>query len=167
MGGIGSGRKPEKLLTHELRQLRVAWAAPMLEPKQSEYLGIALEWTSCNFGSERPWWKCPVCDRRSGILYTSGSDRWACRRCHGLNYTSQRLSGSPHLQRWGRIRRFQIKFSLPGDWDPLRHSHILPKRPKGMHYRRFQREVQVFWKLEEDFNQWLIFAMSEWLSKHE
>jgi hypothetical protein len=51
---------------------------------------IALEWTSCNFGGEHPWFRCPECYDRVGKLYVSQSrDTYVCRECEGLLYESQ------------------------------------------------------------------------------
>ena len=50
---------------------------------------VAIEWTSCRLGGERPWFKCSVaangvyCGRRVIKLYGAGS-LFACRHCFGL-----------------------------------------------------------------------------------
>lgn len=39
-----------------------------------------------------PLFRCPQCDRRTRTLYRPFEQReWACRRCHGLVYASQRV----------------------------------------------------------------------------
>jgi len=43
---------------------------------------VALDSTPCNFGGERPWFRCPECGRRAAILY--GDKRFLCRLCHDL-----------------------------------------------------------------------------------
>lgn len=51
---------------------------------------VPIEWTSCNFGGERPWFRCPRCDDRVAKLYkTPRDDRYICRECGDLIYTSQ------------------------------------------------------------------------------
>jgi len=56
---------------------------------------VALEWTACNFGGERPWFICPgvvngmVCGKRIAILYGPGK-YVLCRHCYDLRYDSQR-----------------------------------------------------------------------------
>lgn len=41
-------------------------------------------------GGARPWWLCPGCGRRCGMLYLFGDrDRLACRACCGLGFASQ------------------------------------------------------------------------------
>lgn len=58
---------------------------------------IELDKTKLTFG-ERWWYLCPVCNRRVGILYTTG-ETLACRYCHGLHYRCQ------SEDREGRLRR--------------------------------------------------------------
>lgn len=48
---------------------------------------VALDRTSCHYGGERVWFRCPCCYNRAAILYSSG--QFACRRCHRLSYASQ------------------------------------------------------------------------------
>ena len=52
---------------------------------------VSLEWTSRNFGGERPWLVCPGagCGRRVAILYGPGR-YFLCRYCYDLRYGSQR-----------------------------------------------------------------------------
>lgn len=51
---------------------------------------IPIEYTECNFGGERPWFRCPVCSDRVGKLYSTGKyDGYVCRDCGDLIYQSQ------------------------------------------------------------------------------
>jgi len=50
---------------------------------------LRLTWTPCNYGSDRPWFVCPGCDRRAAILYGTANPL-LCRTCRGLAYPSQR-----------------------------------------------------------------------------
>lgn len=59
------------------------------EPWRVDY-EIPLAWTECNFGGQRPWFRCPRCDDRVGKLYGSQSyEKYVCRECEGLLYESQ------------------------------------------------------------------------------
>jgi hypothetical protein len=49
---------------------------------------VYLEWTQCNYGGERVWFKCPSCYKRVAKLY--GGTLFLCRQCQRLAYTSQR-----------------------------------------------------------------------------
>jgi hypothetical protein len=55
---------------------------------------VALTWTECNFGGERPWFFCPGagCCRRVAILYGPGR-YFLCSHCYDLVYESQRDNG--------------------------------------------------------------------------
>jgi hypothetical protein len=52
---------------------------------------VALTWTPCHYGGQRPWFICPGegCQRRVAILYGAGRD-FLCRHCYDLVYDSQR-----------------------------------------------------------------------------
>ncbi len=94
---------------------------------------IKLEWVACNFGGDRPWFLCPAqgCGRRVAILY-SGSI-FACRKCHQLAYSSQsEASYERAARRADKIRTrlsWQQGILNPKEW----------KKPKGMHWRTFER----------------------------
>ena len=45
---------------------------------------VETEFTPCNLGGERIWFKCSRCERRCAILYAA--PHFACRTCHGLRY---------------------------------------------------------------------------------
>jgi hypothetical protein len=94
---------------------------------------IRVEWTPCHFGGTRPWFRCPQCDRRVGVLYDAGKWFW-CRHCTGLPYASQQHGGVDRwleplhrLREWLSIRL--SPFETLGPWH----------KPKGMHWRTFHR----------------------------
>lgn len=51
--------------------------------------------TPCNFGGERFWFECTngvkPCNRRVGVLYFKDAF-FACRYCHNLTYSSQKMN---------------------------------------------------------------------------
>lgn len=85
------------------------------DPRAVSY-PIRIEYTECNFGGARPWFRCPVCHRRVGKLYkTPKHDEYACRDCGGFS-TSHRLIGSRSARRSiGSTRRAGVsnRASLP------------------------------------------------------
>lgn len=93
---------------------------------------IALDWTPCPFGSQRPWFRCPAegCGKRVAILYQGGS-RFACRHCQGFAYPSQRENAIDRNLRQGR----KIAQKL-GSCDHTIASY--PDKPKGMRWRTYQ-----------------------------
>ncbi len=50
-------------------------------------------------GGTRPWFICPTCPRRVGVLYHKRGLPFRCRRCWGLAYPSQY---QPRDQSYGR-----------------------------------------------------------------
>jgi hypothetical protein len=69
---------------------------------------VAITWTPCRFGGERPWFVCSVaangvyCGRRVTKLY--GAERlFACRHCYRLAYASQQESA--HRRGLGNRKR--------------------------------------------------------------
>jgi len=48
---------------------------------------VQLTQTPVHFGGTRPWFLCPRCGRRCGVLHAL--QEFACRTCQNLRYTSQ------------------------------------------------------------------------------
>jgi hypothetical protein len=94
---------------------------------------VALEWTPCNFGGERPWFLCPGagCGRRVAVLYGPGR-YFLCRHCYDLRYRSQREDSM-----YGALRRAQkIRERLGGS---ANMTEPFPEKPKGMHWKTYER----------------------------
>ncbi len=94
---------------------------------------VLLERTPCNYGGFRSWFRCPAsgCGRRTATLF--GGRIFACRRCYGLAYESQRQL--PHDRAADRAQKIL---------DRLRAEHYTifdtaPPRLKGMHRRTYER----------------------------
>jgi hypothetical protein len=93
---------------------------------------VHLEWTPCNYGGRRAWFRCPAesCGRRVAILYFLGV--FACRHCHQLAYWSQRCSASE-----ASMRRAQaIRERLGGSRNM---SDPFPPKPGKMHGKTYDR----------------------------
>ena len=93
---------------------------------------VYLDWTGCNLGGKRPWFRCPAlgCGRRVAILY--GGAIFACRHCHQLVYASQREILD------NRIMRKADKIRERLEWEP----GILNDcgwKPKGMHWSTYEK----------------------------
>ena len=97
---------------------------------------VSLEWTRCNYGGERPWFRCPAtrCGRRVAILY--GGSIFACRHCHNLAYDSQ--NETAHSRAIGKAQAIRTK--LGGD-----PCGDFPPKPKGMHWQTYYR-----WQRKEE-----------------
>jgi hypothetical protein len=94
---------------------------------------VALEWTPCNFGGERPWFICPGadCGRRVALLYGPGK-YFLCRHCYVLRYESQREDKTNRALR----RAQKIRKRLEGSANMM---EPFPERPKGMHWSTYER----------------------------
>lgn len=102
------------------------------EDWQSVEYPVAIEWTPCNYGGLRAWFRCPTrgCGRRVAILY--GGTIFACRNCHQLAYDSQREP--PHYRALYRAQAIRMKLGGSGSM-----ADLFPPKPKGMHWRTYQR----------------------------
>jgi hypothetical protein len=92
---------------------------------------VPLEWTRCNYGGKRAWFRCPtqVCGRRVAILYVGRF--FACRHCNKLAYRSQRLTSSVRALDQAQ----SIRQRLEGTANMY---ETFPPRPKGMHSRTYR-----------------------------
>ncbi len=98
---------------------------------------VRLEWTGCNLGGQRAWFRCPVpgCGRRVAILY--GGQVFACRHCHALAYECQReTAGDRAMRRADTIRR-RLGWGA-GIANPI------GGKPKGMHWRTYGRLMKEY-----------------------
>jgi len=98
---------------------------------------VAITWTACRLGGHRPWFVCPVysggqyCGRRVALLYGTG-ELFACRCCSSLAYTSQR---EPLYSR-DLEKAQKVRMRLGGS---TVMSEAFPDKPKGMHWRTYER----------------------------
>lgn len=93
---------------------------------------VQLEATPCHLGSWRQWFLCPAkgCGRRVAKLY--GGAVFACRHCHQIAYPSQREPSHDRALRKANAIRDRL------NWPPGVANGHGPK-PKGMHWRTFER----------------------------
>jgi hypothetical protein len=94
---------------------------------------IVLDFTECNYGGERPWFLCPECGRRVGILALAGK-YFRCRHCYQLYYKSQ---FETELD-----RAFSKFWKL---WNRLGEG-----KPKGMHWRTYERLLHKLAEADND-----------------
>ncbi len=93
---------------------------------------VTLEWTACQYGGQRAWFRCPVvgCGRRVAILYSGRV--FACRHCYHLVYASQRENNTDRtIRRADNIRRklgWKPGILNPSGW-----------KPKGMRWHTFEK----------------------------
>jgi hypothetical protein len=104
---------------------------------KDESYPVYLDWTKCHLGGQRPWFLCPAkgCGRRVAVLY--GGSIFACRKCHQLAYQSQREADNDR----GTRRADKIREKL--NWEPGILSGKGWKKPKGMHWKTFEKLRQA------------------------
>ena len=87
---------------------------------------VALIYTACHFGGERPWFQCPRCSSQVATLYLRGG-RFACRHCQRVAYSSQ---SEDAIDRTWRKQR-QIEETLGENW----------QRPSRMRQHTYERLI--------------------------
>ena len=99
---------------------------------------IGLETTQPNYGGKRLWFICPLTYKRAGVLFSPSGSKWfASRHAYNLKYQSQ--SRSPHDRAIDRMWKLKNKLGGNEYW----------RKPKGMHWKTFQRMVEEIHDAEE------------------
>jgi len=100
---------------------------------QDKEYPVWLDWTGCNYGGQRAWFRCPSagCGCRVAILYCGSI--FACRHCHQLAYSSQREDSASRMIRKADKIRAHLGW-VPGI------ANAPGQKPKGM-------RLQTYWRL--------------------
>lgn len=120
------------------------------DEKFMDYI-VYLTWTNCNYGGRRPWFLCPKCNRRVAILY-SKNYFFLCRYCHDLTYASCQESGD----RYKELRRKIFKILNILREDETSYMALVPPKPKGLHWKTYNRLENKLLRLEHEMIQHLI-----------
>jgi len=91
--------------------------------------------TPCHYGGSRPWFCCPVCRDRAGLLYLRWG-RFACRHCQRVTYQSQ--SGSALDRVCNRYHRLNAK--------------VENGKPKWQRWATFNRLFDRYYNASEQFD---------------
>lgn len=139
------------------------------ETREHDY-PIPVEYTECNFGGYRPWFRCPKCRDRRGKLYLPpGREVFRCRECYDLGYRSSRTSGDDLKQAELRYRRAFAKADKENR-RPHPNSTSLPyfpERPKGMHHDTFEELLEDVEDAHEEWDEQMQERMRELLSRYQ
>ena len=103
-------------------------------------------WTPMRFGGSRRWFQCLSCGRRCRVLF--GGRRFRCGRCHQVHYATQSESRADRATR--------AMFKIVRRLDPEEDCNDLPPKPKGMHWRTYNRLVDRYEKYDQ---RWSLEAM--------
>src|SRR5690606_23739442 len=90
-------------------------------------------YTACHFGGRRPWFSCPKCGRRTGIMYLWYIPR--CRKCAQLVYASQ--SEDAVNRSWRHTTKLEARLAGGKEKRDFR-------RPKGMHLDTYRRLMRAY-----------------------
>jgi hypothetical protein len=96
---------------------------------------VWLDATPCHYGGERLWFRCPHCQSRRAVLFSTGGV-FACRQCHDLAYTSTREDAMNRSYR--RIGTLQQRLGGGGYGVPV---WDIPGKPPRMHWQTYARLV--------------------------
>jgi len=134
---------------------------------------VALEYTECNFGGVRPWFRCPgvvdgeQCGRRTRKLHLPrGGEYWLCRECYDLGYASSRASGNDIDTALLRYKRAFAKADAEGRRPHPSNAPYLPERPKGMHHDTFADLLDDVQAASEEWHQAVDAQMRQLAEKH-
>lgn len=121
-------------------------------PWQAHTERVALRHVPRNFGGEESYFLCPKCARCVKRLYCGGI-RILCRTCHGLVHASTQERGDGRAIR--RVRKLRRRIGAD-----LGVESLIGPKPKGMHYRTFERIVDAISSAEEELNDHMICALA-------
>ena len=112
---------------------------------------IEFDRTPCHYGGERPWFRCPHCNKRVAVLY--GYDiQFLCRHCYQIPYSSQQESYMTNVisQKDKLGERIFEHYDCGEGWG----------KKKGLHWKTFNRLHARYQALE---NQWVQY-MGQYLN---
>jgi hypothetical protein len=69
--------------------------------------GVRLTYSLAPRGGKRPWFSCPTCRRRVGVLYHANGLPFRCRTCCRLAYPSQYQTRNQGYGRPARMVRYR------------------------------------------------------------
>ena len=122
------------VLVHGADSLALQYTVGSDDQRRDGSQTIRLAHTACNYGKSRPWFVCPVCQRRAGVLYMRAG-RFACRLCQRVSYATQ--SGDLMDRMWRKQSKIEARLGV--HW----------QRPKGMRYKTYTRLKHVLLICEE------------------
>ena len=117
------------------------------EEKEFSYT-VPVEWTECNFGGKRPWFRCPSkgCNERVEKLYKPLQECFfACRHCHDVTYRRCNISGKP--TEIAMYKKKKIAEKLNSEDADVSVGAWPPTKPKNMHRDTFEKleDKWLFW----------------------
>jgi hypothetical protein len=93
---------------------------------------LAVAWAPWHFGGSRPFFVCR-CGRGVLQLFAPSGYPWRCRQCYNLSYATRQVGLRYRLI----LKALKVRERL-GSFD-LGVANPFPVKPKGMHWRRYDR----------------------------
>ena len=121
------------VLVHGADSLALQYMVGSDDQRRDGSQTIRLAHTSCNYGKSRPWFVCPVCQRRAGVLYMRAG-RFACRSCQRVAYSAQSDDSVDRM--WRKQAKIEKRLGQNGT------------RPKGMRQRTYEELRRRYWEIE-------------------
>jgi hypothetical protein len=115
-----------------------------LSERASLSVQIALVRTPCPLGGSRPWFACPICERRCLVIFVIDGQRLTCRTCGSLRYESQREDQC--MRGWRKQRSVEKVIGAKHE------------RPRGMHAKTYKKLLAQIQRAGVMRDQWLLRA---------
>jgi hypothetical protein len=93
---------------------------------------LPVTWAPWHFGGRRPFFVCR-CGRKVLQLFAPYRHSWRCRHCYDLSYATRQVSVRYRLILKAQKVRERLRGADLGIANPF------PPKPKGMHWRRYDR----------------------------
>ena len=137
-------------------RLRYTVRNPRTDEEESYNYVVPIEYTPCNFGGRRPWFRCPntECNERVAKLYCPRDGHlYLCRDCHNLSYQTSRASGDAVETAELRYRRAFEKADKDDRRPHPNSQPFFPEKPKGMHHDTFEDLLDDVRDAREEFRE--------------
>lgn len=105
--------------------------ADLWQRRGTAWASFPIEWTRCNYGGWRPWFRCALCGRRVAKIY-GGGIFLGCRHCCDAHYECQRYDAKSRAY----YQACKLRLSLGGE--PSMRGPF-PERPRRMWRRTYER----------------------------
>ena len=108
--------------------------------------------TNIDGRSQRLYFCCPYCERRVRYLYRNRNGFYMCRKCTGLNYRSQQVSGMAEMRlKMERIVEQKLDgYGWYQDYDCIADVPAPPK-PPYMRWEVYEALIAELKKLQSDY----------------
>jgi hypothetical protein len=104
---------------------------------------LSIVYSSCGKGGRRPWWQCPACAARRGVLFLRARN-WGCRGCLALPFRSQRMTRRDRAI--AKAKRLHLLLGGSGslvDELPLERPHRMRRRTYLSKRKQFAKTLAI------------------------